>query len=588
MVPFTDLSPPNDNAAAARASARAQAPGFLGRLGSYPELKLWRPDLNERAYHLTRAELERVYGRTALRGALAQARSLRELAPGLLDQRRLTRERALRIHRRKALEQKLRSLQIKAQQLAKASALGEVQREIEAELSEIDAAVRALDVKLAQLSATVLAGRDKVPAGARQMSLVEQLRRETFPEGSDRALVISVLKSLEEASHAATGAGLREMYEVVLRESLEPLMLAAPSGEDRQAFCRKTLMAAAELLKRILRHATVKGMEPRGRAQFLEELIWTHAYPGYRGEVVIAFGGTESPPTIRVPSYILPGLAVMEEFRNAGRPVPRLRVLNAYAMAVEFNGVRDEAGRAVAERTAALLGAFVEKFFPQFVNDVVFTLPRYDDFTANAVFQTGVNHLREFARQYPDNKQLGSLLKKATRHSRKADGDPERGELVRIAAGYVASHIVECSFGDVRTHAKGEWQPDFVIKVGGDGETDFNFFQDVLANLEAFGPDQQLSAFRPNSTGWPKAGFQITPIQINAAVGSTPPYYALGTGEVLIDRVAGFSFDDLLSYYRSDSRLKTVAIDLELLPPMGVPGEAFLSFLNAFAHPGSP
>lgn len=241
----------------------------------------------------------------------------------------------------------------------------------------------------------------------------------------------------------------------------------------------------------------------------------------------------------------------------------------------------------------AFLSAFVQRFFPDLQAFVDFTAPVASEFVDNPIYREALAWLRSFAREHPDNRQLLSLVGKAWKRGQAFRTTPlaslateQREQLVEIAISYAACHVVEGLFGDVRLAEDAARAPEYVIKAGGAGERDFNFFEELLANLETFDPLRGGRFFRPNTSGAGNGRRASVPIQVTTAIGKYPPYYWASPDELGIEALRDLSFEQMVDHYRAHPTLQSVAADLASYAVMGVDGEAYVSFLRELRPAG--
>lgn len=403
-------------------------------------------------------------------------------------------------------------------------------------------------------------------------------------------------------------ASYKQLYEQAIASRMRDLMLAAPgeSAGEIKKYVAEVMKKAGAVLGDILSDKTIDTINEKGKEQLIHEVLNSIMYPHYRLEIIVGFGGSEDDLNIRLPSYIIPALHAVHSFIKAGVKPPKLRIVNAQALAVKINGKDENITRRNSYDTNTLLTAFVERFYPDCRPAIECFIPTLEE-SLGGTYYGDVAHLGKFIPptddqlDSPDERKklsefdiaFGELSRRGRKHGEESDDSKEQ-EAENFVA-YAAAHAY--LFGNIQ-HVARKDPPNGVIKFGGSGEHYFNVIQQYLADhhrVESIASRFYLTntAARGKVNDEESGGKKwrgSRPIFVTQTVGGNPPYYRAGkTGkhEITIDEIVRgdkqeMAIDQAIDYYNQDEmpQVRDARHDLELLQKEL--GDEYFKFLRAY------
>lgn len=301
----------------------------------------------------------------------------------------------------------------------------------------------------------------------------------------------------------------------------------------------KNIQSSVRLLGDITFLSLVENPSPLSKSQIFIELLKSSFYPKNTAEIVVGYEGSESLPNIRIFSYLIPALETMRLFSDIKKELPTMRVVNARSASTRLNDLDPLLTLRNALATNEWLQKFVNTFYSDLSSKINFTIPNEEEIFNNPLYHHAVGHIIEELNSNFYSKITQSLVKKAHKHNKTLSNIPlaqlskaQLYSLVLTVAQYVSIHFVESVFGDARSISNIELKPSFSIKLGGEGEKDFNQMQRIVANK---GPINGY--YRLSTTG---SGHldnnEAKPIHITSKVSPLPPYYA-GNDELFLNQI---------------------------------------------------
>lgn len=425
-------------------------------------------------------------------------------------------------------------------------------------------------------------------------------------------------KTMEQRLKNGNNAGLNglhrsaiERYIKLLRDSMQRIFLAYPEDLDMSkeayqdslkqllAYAHDMVVRLAHVLSDFHGNQFLHELSERGQASLFYEFLNVLLYPEYHLEFRVGLGGTEDDANVRLCIYPVFALQMIESFIRQGTGnVPRLRILNAYHLAVTNNGMDELTAHKNALVAESLFQAMIHRFYPECEPHVHYTMPHTDEVCDTDRFRTDLQLLQALVkdevtiRQFAEEK-VGegktpkkynlrvSRMKKALRvlYERGEKHGGEKGR--QNALDYIAVHPQSELFGNTLALVNVKSQPDGVVKFGGAGEHSFDLLQEFL--VAHFDNDGQ--SFLPNTSA-PDEEARIICVTQRVG-GDPPPYYSAGEAEVTLCAQSLGQFGssaDMQKHYQQSFEDGDTAQDVVLL--VGLFGEDFLPFLLEFAGIG--
>ncbi|MBI4835641.1 MAG: hypothetical protein HY817_00100 [Candidatus Abawacabacteria bacterium] len=324
------------------------------------------------------------------------------------------------------------------------------------------------------------------------------------------------------------------------QDLINPILMVLPPSAPRErleTFAIEIVEKAATALCRIMSNTLIEEIDFHSAQELFKQLVYSLLFPGYRGEMIVGFGGTESPVSPRYPAYLLAPLQVIEtlihlnhEWEQQGEGVtiniPDLVLLDAHEPSGQMNGMNLSLTAQRASESKELLVAFVERFFPRCAPYLKVQEAKAST-EEDATLREIQDHVLQLAIGDKRDKVLDEcmeeLIKRAQDHAKQPIS---RDTATVTAARYVALH--PRLFREIRT-AKDKFTSAFSIKFGGAGERAFNSLQRKLTMSGKYNVHPGSKTFVPHA-----------PIHITMVAGAVPPYYPLAE-EPSIDQIGEVS-----------------------------------------------
>jgi hypothetical protein len=248
--------------------------------------------------------------------------------------------------------------------------------------------------------------------------------------------------------------------------------------------------------------------------QLLREVALKVLDPEKRNlEISVAIGGSEQPPSLRLPTYIQPALDIASIFLDRGIKPPQIRIFNAFPISSSINGLDKTKAAHRADQAQGLMASYIQTFHPELTSHVSFEELSYEEVLEKSHAEDAAALLRILRSDSVDldaeEKTAQTALKKLRRAADKHhQGDGE--DVDAIICGYAASH-------GLAFHNYGYPSVDGVIKIGGRGEAPFDILQQFMANRHAKSEGAHVANRAKN--GSPQL------VSLRNQAGSVPPYY---------------------------------------------------------------
>lgn len=237
------------------------------------------------------------------------------------------------------------------------------------------------------------------------------------------------------------------------------------------------------------------------------------AYRPYVLEVGIGLGGSELCPSLRTPVYIQPSLEIAEAFLGSDIVAPVIRIFNAHKVSSTLNSLNPDVAQHRANQASDFISAYVAQFYSHLRDRIVI-----EDLDINQIdmslYLNDVNLLTSLLDAEPEllnveEQRARQALERLKRSAQKHSAEPE-AKIEEVVCGYAATHGISFkNYGDATT--------DGVIKLGGQGESQFDVIQQFLALAHAKIGDVPVANI--NSDGLPQL------ICLRTRAGTIPPYY---------------------------------------------------------------
>lgn len=295
-------------------------------------------------------------------------------------------------------------------------------------------------------------------------------------------------------------------------------------------------------------------------AQLVREVLSVAVNPEHRLEINLAIGGSEAPPSLRLPIYVDAAIQVAEGFFPTTLKLPRVRIFNAFEISTSINGLDAELAAKRAEQASQLATGYVQTFYPLLRKCVV-----VENLTASELDADIFEHdaarlllLLQSDRQLM-NAQETEAFEALTRLRRAAAKNYTGGDsnIEAIICGYAATHGQS-----YRNY--GSSSVDGVIKVGGRGEASFDVLQQYLSSVHAKIGRIAVSNLKPDGST------QLVNLRMRA--GDVPPYYPQRDSQGKLELTVESTPDDIpLSYEVLKAQYKRRGLltgsDFDHLPP---------------------
>lgn len=194
----------------------------------------------------------------------------------------------------------------------------------------------------------------------------------------------------------------------------------------------------------------------------------------------VGMGGSIETPNIRMPSYILPAIRSLEKFfelKEAGKihGCPQLKVFKANNIASYVNGFDSKRVSRVSELSFNLLRDFIERFYPQLKDFIVFTEDKpISEFQKN-YFNNQVKLLKTSELIEED---LQNVTKMGEKHGQLEDG-VNNALFYAVAHPYYNQSIINSSIKPM----KNDYLPSVIVDYGGRPQVRFNKISRELIKL---------------------------------------------------------------------------------------------------------
>lgn len=327
------------------------------------------------------------------------------------------------------------------------------------------------------------------------------------------------------------------------------------------------------------------------------ELIWSTIFPGHRIEMMVGFGGTsDRMPTLRTAAYPLGGVQILSAINDVNQTaqnpavrihMPELRVFSAHIVSSAINNIDNHVAAENAQRIMNFVGDYIAQFYPDVANHVNVESLKTEDFhndrtrpicekvceiLANLyaecpkAFEEGLSD-EEKSALLPEQRKLlqgleqknfsmadlgnaiQTMAERAFKHDNQKnpeDKDKNFAELDRPTklaylqrgmtyAGYHSMANLFGDFGDVdKILSERKVPATTVIKLGGEGERDFNLLQRAM--IAAF----EHADFGDKGKVYSRNGDHRDFYHLLKVGGRTPPYYAT-EGDVDLHQIHSMS-----------------------------------------------
>lgn len=269
--------------------------------------------------------------------------------------------------------------------------------------------------------------------------------------------------------------------------------------------------------------------------QFVLEVARHALLDDYGLEVVTAFGGSESVPTLRAIPYSTPALELAKACDDAGLTQPTVRFVAAHAVSSSLNGLNSETARVRADQILGLTDRLRDVAYPNInITNEHLSL----DELRKRGYESDTEHLLEIltSESTADGvAEVRNALEKLVRLSGKHADSTDESQLQRTAAGYAAAH-------GFAYHNYG-YHKDGVIKFGGQGEAPFDTIQQYMASRSV--------AMGLQVGNLDKDGLPIL-VNLRTRAGTIPPYYTEGLDELtVVSKGVPGTVDAAIEHYRN-------------------------------------
>jgi hypothetical protein len=386
------------------------------------------------------------------------------------------------------------------------------------------------------------------------------------------------------------GINLNEGYfKDVINKLVDSILLANGESSNLLEMIEAKILNAARLLNDIKESGLFKSLDNDTYLQFFYQIVNQSTFSDYTGEIVIGFGGSEDDINIRLCSYVLPAIKILQSYQNYDIIPPKVRLLNGSNSSSLLNQANNEIMANNANQSFDLIKRFIEEFYPEFATNFEYSIPSVEDFTENKLYAYVLKELVDYSTKNPEDKALKSLLRKSHKHNNKLKNknfeelSEDEIEFLRYTSlRYVACHIVESGSGNIRTHKRSQQPRQYLIEIGGKGEDDFNCLKRMVLLSDLFKNANNKDFYRLNTL----LGQNPKPIQLQAKVGGNPPvYYSAGDNEILVSdlhqkniNIKLITGEDIKVHYKKN--YPEAANDILAFEQIGINLDEYLTFLK--------
>lgn len=194
----------------------------------------------------------------------------------------------------------------------------------------------------------------------------------------------------------------------------------------------------------------------------------------------VGMGGSVDVPNIRMPSYVIPAIKSLEKFyalKEAGKinGCPRLKIFKANNIASFVNGFDPKRVFEISELSFNLLRDFIERFYPQLKDFVIFTEDEQITGSQKAYFDEQANLLKTIE---PIQNELQNIIRMGEKHGQ-LEGGVNNSLFYTVAHPYYNQSIINPSIKPLKV---GD-QPSVIIDYGGRPQARFNKISRELMKL---------------------------------------------------------------------------------------------------------
>ncbi|MFM2414536.1 MAG: hypothetical protein RI911_229 [Candidatus Parcubacteria bacterium] len=378
---------------------------------------------------------------------------------------------------------------------------------------------------------------------------------ETWPPKPIGVDVEAHLTSVHQSLHSL--GPVVDKYEKVISERLNDILITCPppvTPKSIDQHVSNVVRQVASLSALFMANPEIKDVNAVGEPHMINEILSHVLFPHYKLDMVVGFGGSRDLVNVRVPGYIIAPLSIIKACLEQNPPIrpPRLRMLNAYALAVDINRMPYKETKRIAEATDRVLHEFVKEFYPQCEQYVISDIPdlgylqdgpvsedaarlndyfeelhrRFNTYNLEDTEPGKVAWVREQKKLVPKPEQdawetefniwkalegliergqirLNEALKAEAQQTGQPQKQPTREQLATIKRStftYIAAH--PWAFDNLVsfiTERPGIEVPNGVIKFGGHGERNFDRMQEYLVK-QHLTEDNYDALFIPTNT----------------------------------------------------------------------------------------